>query len=266
MLPLLEKGYINDETSLLGICSNWVFYLKEFYRANYLIPLSDCDATIPDEATCGYVCVNGTSDDLKFSLSNKIGSYVPADLGDDGWAAWYDFICSGDGQRIFSGDHLESASPSDPSFWPIHTTLERLTHAKLMAGGFLTSDWAVDPRTDYVCAKGKCYDAHYGYTDYWADCCQGHYQYDSLLDATTGNYSNSYGQTNDEIMRYTDPSAGTYQMPYIYDAFSWSHCDEDFQGLLSSLHNQAIPAASKSVLRVGSPVVESQPSKRSRHV
>jgi hypothetical protein len=74
LIPLLDAGYINDETSLLGICSNWVFYLKEFYRANYLLPNSGWDASVPDEATCGYTCVNGTSDALKFSLDNKISS------------------------------------------------------------------------------------------------------------------------------------------------------------------------------------------------
>jgi hypothetical protein len=46
--------------------------------------------------------------------------------------AWTDFICNGDASKIFSGDHLESASPADPSFWVIHPTLERLFLAKLI--------------------------------------------------------------------------------------------------------------------------------------
>ena len=38
--------------------------------------------------------------------------------------------------QVFVGDHLESATAVDPSFWEIHPTMERLLHAKLMAGGF----------------------------------------------------------------------------------------------------------------------------------
>lgn len=40
--------------------------------------------------------------------------------------AWKDFICTGDGYKVFGGDHLESASPADPSFWVIHPALERM--------------------------------------------------------------------------------------------------------------------------------------------
>jgi len=238
MIPLLDAGYINDEDSLLAICANWVFYLKEFYRANYLTPLSGCDASIPDEAVCGYECVEGTSDALKFSLDNKLGTNVPYNMTDEGWDTWVDFICTGDGQRIFSGDHLESASPSDPSFWPIHTTLERLTHAKYMAGGFVVDSWAWDPVMDYVCDKGSCYESEYGFSDYFADCCVGHYQHDQLLDAVNGNKSAGYGLTNDEMMKAIDPTSDAYSVPYIYDEFSWSHCKEDFADLLSALNLQ----------------------------
>ena len=222
MKPLLEAGYINSEDSLLSICSNWVFYMKEFYRANYLIPKLSCDAgSNPDEATCGYVCVDGTSSDLEFNLANKLGINVPTDMSDEGWQAWVDFICTGDGQKIYSGDHLESASPSDPSFWPIHATLERLTHAKFMAGGFKVSDWATDSVNDYVCNKAQCYEEDYGTTDYYDECCVGHYQYDQLRDAITGQKDSGVGPTNDFVMRATDPRSEEYSMPYIYDDFSW---------------------------------------------
>ena len=38
MKPLLEAGYITDESSLKSICSKWIFHMKEFYRLNYLMP------------------------------------------------------------------------------------------------------------------------------------------------------------------------------------------------------------------------------------
>jgi hypothetical protein len=239
LIPLLDEGLITDEDSLLAICSSWVFYLKEFYRANYLIPNSGCDASIPDEATCGYTCTDGITDDLKFSLKNKIETYIP-DLDDDQWDTWISFICEGDGQKIFSGDQLESASPIDPSFWPIHTTLERLVHAKYMSGGFKINDWAFDPINDFVCSKAECYESDYGSTDYWADCCQGHYQFDQLFDAINGNRSQYFGPTNDDMLAATDPTSDAYSMPYIYDSFTWDHCDEDFEELLETLHTSTV--------------------------
>jgi hypothetical protein len=56
-----------------------------------------------------------------------------------------------------SGDHIESASPADPSFWVIHPTLERLLHAKLLSGGFADESWAADQIDDFVCSNhGLC--------------------------------------------------------------------------------------------------------------
>ena len=37
---------------------------------------------------------------------------------------------------VLVGDQLESASPVDISFWPIHPTLERLYHWKVLHYGF----------------------------------------------------------------------------------------------------------------------------------
>jgi hypothetical protein len=233
--PLLDAGYISDETSLKLICSNWIFYMKEFYRYNYISPNSDC--VVEDDiqsSECGFTCGSDTTD-MKFNLKNKISGYVPSDISEDGWSAWVDFICTGNAHKIFSGDHLESASPADPSFWVIHPTLERLTHAKLMAGGFANEDLATDPINDKVCDKAECYEESAGTKDYYDDCCYGHYEFDKILDFTTGNKSNYWGATNGATMAATDPRKATYSMNYIYDSFSWSHCEEDFQGLMETL-------------------------------
>lgn len=39
------------------------------------------------------------------------------------------------------GDQLESASPMDPSFWPIHPTIERLYSLKKLRGYFTDESW-----------------------------------------------------------------------------------------------------------------------------
>jgi len=235
---LREAGYINDESCQVDICANWGFYIKELYRANYVAPLTGCTYDEDEDGndlTCGFVCNDDYEELFAAKLQETISSsLVPEDMSTEGWSAWKDFICTGDGYKVFVGDHLESASPSDPSFWVIHPTQERLLHAKYMAGGFENTTWATDAFNDFVCSKGVCYEADVGTKSNHAACCYGHYQYDQLLDFVHGNKSAGYGLTNDYVMKVTDPKSVNYSMPYIYDSFSWSHCMEDFDALLLS--------------------------------
>jgi len=241
MKPLLEAGYISSEENLKKACSNWLFYVKEFYRYNYITPNKNCavESNVQD-SSCGFTCTSDATqlDNLLFNMKNKLASYVPTDMSDAGWQAWVDFVCTGDGGQIFSGDHLESASPADPSFWVIHPTLERLYQAKMMAGGFSDAQWATDAQNDFVCDKAECYMEDYGGFGYWAECCYGHFENDKMLDFVTGNRTNHYGDTNSAIMTLTDPSSSEYGMPYIYDDFDWSHCSSsgyDFDSKLREL-------------------------------
>ena len=47
------------------------------------------------------------------------------------------------------GEQIESASPIDPSFWPIHPTMDRLLQYKRMAMDFTWTTWGTSTaRTD----------------------------------------------------------------------------------------------------------------------
>jgi hypothetical protein len=199
-----------------------------------------------DDMNCVYEC-NADREDvllmmLQHSILNSEYECVPAYgvMPDEGWDAWVDFICGGYGSKIFGGDHLESASPADPSFWPIHPTLERILQVKYMAGGFNSDDWPNDPDADYVCNKVTCYDEDSGEFGHWDMCCYGHYQDDQLLDAPNNDKYSYVGPTNREIFEGTNPKNIDYNMPYIYDKFNWEHClleDLDFDELITDLYN-----------------------------
>jgi hypothetical protein len=240
MMPLYDAGYISDESSLKSICSKWVFYLKEFYRYGYITPNDECTvADDTDSSTCGFTCDDDSLSNLKSNLKNKIQDFTPSDMSDDGWTAWTDFICSGDGQKIFSGDHLESASPADPSFWVMHPTLERLLHARLMAGGFDDETWAADVKEDFVCQKSECYSEDEEDRDYYDVCCFGHFADSQVFDFENGDKTAYIGTTNSEMINSTDPRSSGYNMPYIYDTFSWPHCsgEADIEGFLETLYD-----------------------------
>ncbi len=134
------------------------------------------------------------------------------------------FICSESFSKLFVGDHYESSSMTDPSFWVMHPTIERLTHAKLMSGGFESETWYTDATTEFVCAKTACYDEDLDETDYFEDCCYGHYEYDQMFDGFTGTREDYYGATNHKSLSATDPRTSSYSEVYIYDDFSYDHC------------------------------------------
>ncbi len=238
MTSMRTNGIISDEDSQLSLCKSWGFYMKELYRGNYITSSDDCSVTSLDEegVKCSFECNESKLDDMidavKYTIPSK---YMKKDMSTDDWVSWRDFICVGDGWRIFVGDHLESASPSDPSFWPIHPTQERLMQVKFMTGSFGTTKvWPSDPINDYVCDKAACYSAVDDQVAVYDDCCYGHYEYDQLLDFTTGDRSNYVGPTNHKIVSDSDPTSMMYSMSYIYDDFDWDHCEEDFEGLIEN--------------------------------
>jgi hypothetical protein len=254
---LLDAGYLIDEQAKLNLCKNWIFYLKELYRAAILVPKTSCTtadetgaySTAREHQNCGFECVPDMANILLLQLKTSVlnSDYEVIDtetMPAEGYSAWKSCICDGEGFKIFGGDHLESASPADPSFWPIHPTLERLLHAKMMANGFDTLTFPSDPVNDYVCNKPTCYDVDQDNSDdarsgwgQWSTCCYGHYGDDQLLDAGNADRTRGVGPTNNEIIAWNNPTQDSYANDYIYDGFSWDHCTEsgyDFVALLAS--------------------------------
>ena len=148
--PLMFAGFIQGHTDLMTICGKWSFIMKEMYRNNYVAPYDNCTINEDDyvSSECGFECTDnsGVATLLKALIESSTGV-----LTETGWTAWSNFLCTGDGWMVFPGDHLESASPSDPSFWPMHPTLERLLQAKFMSGGFENNTWHSDSETQNVC-------------------------------------------------------------------------------------------------------------------
>jgi hypothetical protein len=114
-----------------------------------------------------------------------------------------------------------------------------------MTGGFLNEKWENNAKTEFVCNKAKCYHTSTNRSDYYDDCCYGHYEFDQMLDGSRGridkdNY-HTIGMTNRETQDATDPRLSTYSMPYIYDSITWTHCkQQNFKKLLVNLKNNDI--------------------------
>ena len=240
---LYDAGYVGSDASgedyRDDICEKWPFYMKELYRGDMLTFRQDCSTDEElslDGTSCGYVCNPSKEAGIASVLSGLSLSKYVSDASDATlWDAFKNFTCTGNAYRIFSGDHLESASPADPSFWPIHPTQERLFQAKMMAGGFDVWVW---PNTtgqatpvstfEWICNHSECYDyadaSEDKDKDYYSYCCAGHFADDQLFDFESGDRSKSFGLSNRQIFEDADPTNEAYALSYVYDNFDWSHC------------------------------------------
>ena len=114
-------------------------------------------------------------------------------------------LCEAD---VLVGDQLESASPVDISFWPIHPTLERLYHWKVLHYGF---DDRAFPDDETASVYGGA--------------CAGHRSFDEVHMDVDTLLSEGLEKTvtNAQLLEAFDPKSNA--LPFVYDAFRWDHCE-----------------------------------------
>ena len=234
---------LSSSSTQLRLCHMWSFYMKDLYRSQFLEPSVGCSNDAfdgsPNAISCPYVCNVSTKTDADFveTLKDKMGGQGYFVDGVD-WMSIYNFICEGDAHKIVVGAHSDSSSASDPSFWPVHPTQERLLQAYMIATQTDTWDWPEDALTDYVCGTTRCILSGETEKTYDSECCYGHYEYDQMLDYENADENGRIGSTNHEILVSTNPVSDVYSMPYVYDGFSWSHC-ADVDAAIMRLYRSA---------------------------
>jgi len=149
------------------------------------------------------------------------------------WNDFYELYCD---TPMAPGEQLESASPADISFWPIHPTLERLLIYTRLVHKFSDASWPEGDADDAICL--------YTETD-----CRGHNAYDvtsfeSHVMGSDGTFEYAY-LTNAEIFDLNAP--GNYSLDYVYDNFEWSHCDDTPFAFPKLDDAQSISETAKSV-------------------
>merc|ERR1711998_113671 len=137
-------------------------------------------------------------------MGNKNGDFIGREL--------LRLACNDyDNMAPIMGDSLESASPADATFWPIHPTTERLFTWRRIHG-FLNTEWR-----NNVSWSVRGYETGY---------CSGHNWEDVL---TWPNYifedAGFEGPfTNADLWGITDPMFD--RLPYVYENFYWPHCKD----------------------------------------
>lgn len=181
-----------------------------------------CSLDTP-EKDCTMICLGSMTDET-------YRDYIMGFYGEDLFGDWegnltetvqaqlLETLCS---TPFSGGDHAEASSPLDPSFWPMHPTVERLLQWKRLAKPFHNDAWfdPVDMEATEFC---KTTNKNPG--------CEGHHPYDLTQWVThheedTGQWVKSY-LSNGEIFKASDPTnSDTYRLPYVYDNFEWPHCE-----------------------------------------
>lgn len=108
------------------------------------------------------------------------------------------------------GEQSESASPLDPTFWPIHPTIERLWQWRKLLGGFTDEEWT---QSSGACVMGGR--------------CTGHQPEDLTLAPLTRQVDGDFETlpiTNADYLTLMDPSSSSAS--FVYSDFSNQHCSD----------------------------------------
>jgi len=204
-----------DNSTIADLKYAVVTYLKGAWRAG-LLDSPTCSVDTP-QGDCHMQCASDPTKDEDFVL--KAADYIDTQVT----SKWVKDLEASARTKVvetvlckvpyISGDQLEAGSPSDPSFWPIHPTVDRLLQYRRMVNDFLFPQWSNPTGDTSFCLTGNG--------------CTGHHEDDIAPFQTryvlpSGDFV--VGKlTNAEIFNISNPSA--YRLAYIYEHFTWAHCD-----------------------------------------
>jgi hypothetical protein len=192
-------------------------YQKNMWRyGTYSCP-TDCDDNNLDIDACSCSCpslsqwkASGTLASAVNMLDPSMSSMLVSKSGDDLTEVFMDALCNVNTtiNSPFIGDMLESGSPIDPLFWPMHPTIERLVQRWSMTG---TRDetW-VDGTSTTINGFGT-------------GTCTGHDADDVIFYYTDAETGQTY--TNSEFYQLLSPSSDN--LNYVYHNFLWAHCSSE---------------------------------------
>eukprot|EP00903_Cladosiphon_okamuranus_P021957 g20189.t1 len=166
---------------------------------------------------------------------------------------------------IYDGDHLQAGSSLDPSFWPMHPTMERLFMFSVLTGRTNHFTWP-DADVTFTDSDGNVVSL---VNSEFGDTCHGHGGSDifpfGLLETDIdgfeiktgikGNPDTGNQLTNREVLAALDASVN--MLPYVYDNFKWDHClaagvDFDEAWLAESTIDETKPTSTRKTARTGS--------------
>ena len=119
----------------------------------------------------------------------------------------------------------------DPTFWPMHGTMERMWQYSVVTGQVTDFNWPDDDEINITLPDGTIYTEYISTTE----GCEGHrgsdvfpFHLDSGVDGfevktgIRGSPVTGNNLTNREVLASFDPRSNS--LTYVYDTFKWDHC------------------------------------------
>ncbi|CAM9863802.1 unnamed protein product [Pylaiella littoralis] len=217
-----------DKLGVYGLAHAKTFWIDGFFECEGSVPtegVSEIEVFSSGHCGClGYDLKQG--DDWKTIYHNSTMDFDSAigKFDDDTKRSVVEAVCE---STIYFGDHIHAGSAMDPTFWPLHPSLERLLIYSLLTGQTTDLSW---PDRGAYSPKGVL--SNYG------EACDGHGGSDvfpyGLLDTDTDGFEVKTGLkgnvevgnvlTNREVLAAMDPRVN--KLSYVYDTFKWDHCLE----------------------------------------
>jgi hypothetical protein len=203
-------------------------YFKLLWRTGYSRCPTTCDETMPDSCKCSIPLQYFEKyTPMEIFVNSQLSLYFP-EVTDDEMALLYLKVFEDPG---YTGDLYTSAAPYDPTFWPLHGSIERLLGRKrIMASlGEVTFDetWGFEENDVQPYLKAYCdWENVNGLDDMpvcdWDATCPGH-RADDVLEFSDSLMGTQ--MTNLEFYEQIHP--WNDDMPYVYDSFDFDYCTEN---------------------------------------
>jgi len=207
------------DVALTSIQKASFYTLKSAWRVKVVECPSYCSAdTAQEDCTCHCPNIDKIADNLEIFQELLLGLNLATiinieDFSHANLVKIMRMLCN---TGTIPGDQLEAASPVDPTFWPIHPTIDRLFQWKKLQSNFGSEAWESPLGTNMTkyCQIGGC---------------EGHHAYDILpfevyvMNSDTRAFE-YVKMSNAELLDAANPTDS--KLPYVYDNFQWTHCDE----------------------------------------
>ncbi|CAM9627145.1 unnamed protein product, partial [Pylaiella littoralis] len=220
-----------ESLAILSFCHRKRLYRGGIFKCEGSAEVSEKPDELFASGRCGCLDYDLTQgDDYEAIYTALYIDYYMGDASSDIKRQVVALIC---GSIVNNGDHLQASSSLDPSFWPMHPTIERLWMYSILTGHVTDFTWP-DEDTTYTNTDDTTVSE---FISFYGDTCSGHRGSDvfpfGLLDTdidgftvktgVRGNLDTGNTFTNRQLLQAFD--ARSNSLSYVYDNFKWTHCE-----------------------------------------
>ncbi|CAM9856817.1 unnamed protein product [Pylaiella littoralis] len=158
-----------ESLAMLSFCHRKSMYRDGFFKCEGSAEVSETPETLFAGGQCGcldYDLTQGDDYEIVYDSLLSMDSYI-GDASADTKRQVVALMC---GSTVNDGDHVQASSSLDPTFWPMHPTMERLWMYSVLTGHITDFTWP-DEDISYTNTDGTTVSES---ISFYGDTCSGH--------------------------------------------------------------------------------------------